>query len=90
MARVHHRVGIAASPERVLRALVDPEDLLGWWAEFSHGKGEADNGKHLGISIRWTADQVGDSIAFLASRRIAPGVFPVKLLNARLKAASDW
>jgi uncharacterized protein YndB with AHSA1/START domain len=32
MARVHHRVGIAATREQVFACLVEPEKLTSWWA----------------------------------------------------------
>lgn len=32
MAKVHHRIGVAAAPEELFDCLVDPEKLTGWWA----------------------------------------------------------
>ena len=32
MATIHHRIGVAATRERVFAYLVEPEKLTGWWA----------------------------------------------------------
>ena len=32
MATVHHRVGIAATPEQAFACLTEPDKLTGWWA----------------------------------------------------------
>jgi uncharacterized protein YndB with AHSA1/START domain len=31
MARVHHRIGVAATQEQLFACLVEPEKLTGWW-----------------------------------------------------------
>jgi len=32
MTIVHHRVGIAATPEQIFACLTEPDKLTGWWA----------------------------------------------------------
>jgi uncharacterized protein YndB with AHSA1/START domain len=39
MARVHHRIGVAAPREKVYACLLEPDKLTGWWSSTAEANG---------------------------------------------------
>lgn len=50
MARVHHRVGIAANPDDVFDCLIHPDKLIGWWASTAESEQTANGFIRLGFA----------------------------------------
>lgn len=46
MASIHHRIGVAASPEQIHACLLEPDKLTGWWSSTA----EVDGKMRLGFT----------------------------------------